>query len=432
MLFRIPISNGYKLTGYQVTVMSYIEKVDSELYEAIKKEAERQEYKLNLIASENYASRAVMEAQGSILTNKYAEGYSGKRYYGGCDFVDIAEDLAIDRAKKIFKAKYVNVQPHSGSGANMAVYFSVLKPEDTIMSMDLSNGGHLSHGSPVSFSGKLYNIVPYGVSKETEVLDYAELLEIAKECKPKMIVCGASAYPREIDFKQFREIADEVGAYLLADIAHIAGLVVAGVHQSPVPYADFVTTTTHKTLRGPRGGMIISRTEELATGINKAVFPGIQGGPLMHIIAAKAVAFKEAMSEKFIQDQIQTVKNAKALCKCLKEKGFDIVSGGTDNHLMLVNLNNMHITGKDAEISMSKAGIIANKNTVPFETRRPFITSGVRLGTPACTTRGMKEKEMELIADYIETAIKNPANETLLYETSGKVREFCSRFPVNC
>ncbi len=412
--------------------MSYIEKIDPELYEAIKREAERQEYKLNLIASENYASRAVMEAQGSILTNKYAEGYSGKRYYGGCDFVDIAEDLAIVRAKEIFKAKYVNVQPHSGSGANMAVYFSVLKPGDTIMSMDLSHGGHLSHGSPVSFSGKLYKIVPYGVSKETETLDYAELMEIAKECKPKMIVCGASAYPREIDFKQFREIADEVGAYLLADIAHIAGLVIAGVHQSPVPYADFVTTTTHKTLRGPRGGMIISRTEELAVGINKAVFPGIQGGPLMHIIAGKAVAFKEAMSENFIQDQIQTVKNAKTLCKCLKEKGFDIVSGGTDNHLMLVNLNNMHITGKDAEAAMSKAGIIANKNTVPFETRSPFITSGVRLGTPACTTRGMKEKEMELIADYIEIAIKNTANENLLSETSGKVRELCSRFPVYC
>jgi len=413
-------------------VMSYIEKIDPELYEAIKREAERQEYKLNLIASENYASRAVMEAQGSILTNKYAEGYSGKRYYGGCDFVDIAEDLAIVRAKEIFKAKYVNVQPHSGSGANMAVYFSVLKPGDTIMSMDLSHGGHLSHGSPVSFSGKLYKIVPYGVSKETETLDYAELMEIAKECKPKMIVCGASAYPREIDFKQFREIADEVGAYLLADIAHIAGLVIAGVHQSPVPYADFVTTTTHKTLRGPRGGMIISRTEELAVGINKAVFTGIQGGPLMHIIAGKAVAFKEAMSENFIQDQIQTVKNAKTLCKCLKEKGFDIVSGGTDNHLMLVNLNNMHITGKDAEAAMSKAGIIANKNTVPFETRSPFITSGVRLGTPACTTRGMKEKEMELIADYIEIAIKNTADEKLLSETSGKVRELCSRFPVYC
>lgn len=414
----------------QVTVMSYIEEIDPELYEAIKKEAERQEYKLNLIASENYASRAVMEAQGSIMTNKYAEGYSGKRYYGGCDYVDVAEDLAIARAKEIFNAKYVNVQPHSGSGSNMAVYFSVLQPGDTIMSMDLSHGGHLSHGSPVSFSGKLYNIVPYGVNKETEMLDYDELLKMAKECKPKMIVCGASAYPREIDFKKFREIADDVGAYLLADIAHIAGLVVAGVHQSPVPYADFVTTTTHKTLRGPRGGMIISRTEELAVGVNKAVFPGIQGGPLMHIIAGKAVAFKEAMSEDFKQDQAQTVKNAKTLCKCLKEKGFDIVSGGTDNHLMLVNLNNMNITGKDAEAALSKAGIIANKNTVPFETRSPFVTSGVRLGTPACTTRGMKEKEMELIADYIETAIKNAENDKLLSETSDKVKELCSRFPV--
>jgi glycine hydroxymethyltransferase len=412
--------------------MSYIEKIDPELSEAINKEAERQEYKLNLIASENYASKAVMEAQGSILTNKYAEGYSGKRYYGGCDFVDVAEDLAIARAKEIFNAKYVNVQPHSGSGANMAVYFSVLQPGDTIMSMDLSHGGHLSHGSPVSFSGKLYNVVPYGVSKETEMLDYSELLEKAKKCKPQLIVCGASAYPREIDFKQFREIADEVGAYLLADIAHIAGLVVAGVHQSPVPYADFVTSTTHKTLRGPRGGMIISRTEELAAKVDKAVFPGIQGGPLMHIIAGKAVAFKEAMSDQFKRDQVQTVKNAKTLCKCLKEKGFNIVSGGTDNHLMLVNLNNMNITGKDAEAALSKAGIIANKNTVPFETRSPFVTSGVRFGTPACTTRGMKEKEMEIIADYIETAIKNAENDNLLSEISDKVRELCSRFPVYC
>ncbi|MFI5382821.1 MAG: bifunctional serine hydroxymethyltransferase/L-allo-threonine aldolase [Methanosarcina thermophila] len=410
--------------------MSYIEKIDPELSEAINKEAERQEYKLNLIASENYASKAVMEAQGSILTNKYAEGYSGKRYYGGCDFVDVAEDLAIARAKEIFNANYVNVQPHSGSGANMAVYFSVLQPGDTIMSMDLSHGGHLSHGSPVSFSGKLYNVVPYGVSKETEMLDYSELLEKAKKCKPQLIVCGASAYPREIDFKQFREIADEVGAYLLADIAHIAGLVVAGVHQSPVPYADFVTSTTHKTLRGPRGGMIISRTEELAAKVDKAVFPGIQGGPLMHIIAGKAVAFKEAMSDQFKRDQVQTVKNAKTLCKCLKEKGFNIVSGGTDNHLMLVNLNNMNITGKDAEAALSKAGIIANKNTVPFETRSPFVTSGVRFGTPACTTRGMKEKEMEIIADYIEIAIKNAENDNLLSEISGKVRELCSKFPV--
>jgi glycine hydroxymethyltransferase len=412
--------------------MSYIEKVDPELFEAIEKEAERQEYKLNLIASENYASRAVMEAQGSIMTNKYAEGYSGKRYYGGCDFVDVAEDLAIARAKKIFKANYVNVQPHSGSGANMAVYFSVLQPGDTIMSMNLSHGGHLSHGSPVSFSGKLYKIVPYGVNKETEMLDYSELLKMAKKYKPKMIVCGASAYPREIDFKQFREIADDVGAYLLADIAHIAGLVIAGVHQSPVPYADFVTTTTHKTLRGPRGGMIISRTEELAVGVNKAVFPGTQGGPLMHIIAGKAVAFKEAMTEEFRQDQIQTVRNAKALCRSLKDRGFDIVSGGTDNHLMLINLNKLNITGKDAEAALSKAGIIANKNTVPFETRSPFITSGIRLGTPACTTRGMKEIEMELIAYYIEAAIKNAANERHLLEISGEVRELCSKFPVYC
>ncbi|MDD3042683.1 MAG: bifunctional serine hydroxymethyltransferase/L-allo-threonine aldolase [Methanosarcinaceae archaeon] len=410
--------------------MSYISEIDPELAEAIKNEAERQEYRLNLIASENYASRAVMEAQGSIMTNKYAEGYSGKRYYGGCDFVDVAEDLAIARAKEIFGAKYVNVQPHSGSGSNMAVYFSVLKPGDTIMSMDLSHGGHLSHGSPVSFSGQLYNIVPYGVSRETEMLDYSELLQLAKENRPQMIVCGASAYPRELDFKQFREIADEVGAYLLADIAHIAGLVVGGVHQSPVPYADFVTTTTHKTLRGPRGGMILTNDEVLAAKVNKAVFPGLQGGPLMHIIAAKAVAFKEAMGEQFRQDQSQTVKNAKALADCLMEKGFTLVSGGTDNHLMLVNLNNLDITGKDAEAALSKAGIIANKNTIPFETRSPFVTSGVRLGTPSCTTRGMKEKEMEIIADYIETAIKNAGNDSALAEVLSRVKELCAQFPV--
>ena len=371
--------------------MSYIEKIDPELSEAINKEAERQEYKLNLIASENYASKAVMEAQGSILTNKYAEGYSGKRYYGGCDFVDVAEDLAIARAKEIFNAKYVNVQPHSGSGANMAVYFSVLQPGDTIMSMDLSHGGHLSHGSPVSFSGKLYNVVPYGVSKETEMLDYSELLEKAKKCKPQLIVCGASAYPREIDFKQFREIADEVGAYLLADIAHIAGLVVAGVHQSPVPYADFVTSTTHKTLRGPRGGMIISRTEELAAKVDKAVFPGIQGGPLMHIIAGKAVAFKEAMSDQFKRDQVQTVKNAKTLCKCLKEKGFNIVSGGTDNHLMLVNLNNMNITGKDAEAALSKAGIIATKTRCPSNPQ-PICHERSKVRNPCLYHKGHEGK----------------------------------------
>lgn len=410
--------------------MSYISEIDPELAEAIKNEAERQEYRLNLIASENYASRAVMEAQGSVMTNKYAEGYSGKRYYGGCNFVDVAEDLAVARAKEIFGAKFANVQPHSGSGSNMAVYFSVLKPGDTIMSMNLSHGGHLSHGSPVSFSGQLYNIVPYGVSKENEKLDYSELLRIAKEKQPRMIVCGASAYPRQIDFKQFREIADEVGAYLLADIAHIAGLVVGGVHPSPVPYADFVTTTTHKTLRGPRGGMILTNDEELSAKVNKAVFPGLQGGPLMHIIAAKAIAFKEAMGEKFKQDQAQTVKNAGVLANCLMEKGFKLVSGGTDNHLMLVNLNNMDITGKDAEAALSKAGIIANKNTIPFETRSPFVTSGVRLGTPSCTTRGMKEKEMELVADFIETAIKNADDEATLANVRGNVKELCAQFPV--
>jgi glycine hydroxymethyltransferase len=409
--------------------MSYISEIDPEIADALKLEAGRQDYKLNLIASENYTSRAVMEAQGSIMTNKYAEGYSGKRYYGGCEFVDIAENLAIERAKALFGAEHVNVQPHSGSGANMAVYFSVLKLGDTIMSMDLSHGGHLSHGSPVNFAGQLYKIAPYGVDRETEALNYDALMEIAKESKPQIIVAGASAYPREIDFKRFREIADEVGAYLMADIAHIAGLVTAGVHQSPVPYADFVTTTTHKTLRGPRGGMIMCK-EEYAKGINKAIFPGIQGGPLMHIIAAKAVAFKEAQSLQFKKDQEQTVKNAKVLAANLNELGFDIVSGGTDNHLMLLNLNKFDITGKDAEVAMGKAGIILNKNTVPFETRGPFITSGIRIGTPAITTRGMTEKEMGEIAAHVETVIKNMDNETVLNSISGDIQQLCSRFPI--
>lgn len=409
--------------------MSHISETDPQIAEALEKEAERQDYKLNLIASENYTSRAVMEAQGSIMTNKYAEGYSGKRYYGGCDFVDIAEDLAIERAKEIFGAEHVNVQPHSGSGANMAVYFSVLKVGDTIMSMDLTHGGHLSHGSPVNFAGQLYNIVPYGVDKETEALDYDTLMELAKESKPKMIVAGASAYPREIDFKRFREIADEVGAYLLADIAHIAGLIAAGVHQSPVPYAHFVTTTTHKTLRGPRGGMIMCK-EEYAKGINKAIFPGIQGGPLMHIIAAKAVAFKEAQSQRYKDDQVQTVKNAKVLADKLIELGFDIVSGGTDNHMMLLNLNKFDLTGKDAEAAFSRAGIILNKNTIPFETRSPFITSGVRIGTPAVTTRGMKEPEMEEIAEMVATVIDNVDDEHVLDSVSADVEQLCSRFPI--
>lgn len=409
--------------------MSYISEIDPEIAEALKLEANRQDYKLNLIASENYTSRAVMEAQGSIMTNKYAEGYPGKRYYGGCEFVDIAENLARDRAKAIFGAEHVNVQPHSGSGANMGVYFSVLKPGDTIMSMDLSHGGHLSHGSPVNFAGQLYKIVPYGVSKETEALDYDALMEMAKQTKPRMIVCGASAYSRTLDFKRFKEIADEVGAYLLADIAHIAGLVAAGAHPSPVPYADFVTTTTHKTLRGPRGGMVMCK-EEYAKALDKAIFPGIQGGPLMHVIAAKAVAFKEAQSKQFRQDQEQTVKNAKMLAESLIERDFNIVSGGTDNHVMLLNLNKFDITGKDAEASMSKAGIILNKNTIPFETRSPFITSGIRIGTPASTTRGMKEMEMVDIAGFIENVILNIGNEQALMETSSDVEQLCSRFPI--
>ena len=409
--------------------MSYISEVDPEIAEALRLEANRQDYKLNLIASENYASRAVMEAQGSVMTNKYAEGYSGKRYYGGCDYVDIAEDLAIQRAKKIFGAEHVNVQPHSGSGANMAVYFSVLKVGDSIMSMDLSHGGHLSHGSPVNFAGQLYKIVPYGVDKETEALDYNALMAMAKASKPRMIVCGASAYSRTIDFKAFREIADEVDAYLLADIAHIAGLVAAGAHPSPVPYCDFVTTTTHKTLRGPRGGMVMCR-EEYAKDIAKAVFPGLQGGPLMHIIAAKAVAFKEAMSEQFKKDQFQTVSNARTLSDELQTSGFDIVSGGTDNHVMLINLNKFNVTGKEVEAGMSKAGIILNKNTIPFETRSPFITSGIRIGTPATTTRGMQEKEMKEIAGYIKTVIDNLGNETVLNSVNSDVEQLCSSFPI--
>ena len=409
--------------------MSYISEIDPEIAEALKLEANRQDYKLNLIASENYTSRAVMEAQGSIMTNKYAEGYPGKRYYGGCEFVDIAENLARDRAKAIFDAEHVNVQPHSGSGANMGVYFSVLKPGDTIMSMDLSHGGHLSHGSPVNFAGQLYNIVPYGVSKETEALDYDVLMEMAKQTKPHMIVCGASAYSRTLDFKRFREIADEVGAYLLADIAHIAGLVAAGAHPSPVPYADFVTTTTHKTLRGPRGGMVMCK-EEYAKALDKAIFPGIQGGPLMHIIAAKAVAFKEAQSKQFKQDQEQTVKNAKMLSESLIERDFNIVSGGTDNHVMLLNLNKFNITGKEAEAAMTKAGIILNKNTIPFETKSPFITSGIRIGTPASTTRGMKEREMVDIAGFIENVIANIGNDKILMEISSDVEQLVSRFPI--
>ncbi len=403
--------------------------IDPEIYEIMRHEVERQRNKLNLIASENYASRAVLQAQGSVMTNKYAEGYPGKRYYGGCEFVDEAENLAIERAKKLFKAEHVNVQPHSGSQANMAVYFAMLKYGDTIMSMDLSHGGHLSHGSPVNFSGKLFNIVPYGVSKETKTIDYDTLSELARKHKPKLIVSGASAYPRELDFKRFREIADEVDAFLLADIAHIAGLVVAGIHCDPVPYADFVTTTTHKTLRGPRGGMIMCKSE-YAKEIDKTVFPGIQGGPLMHVIAAKAVAFKEAMNKDFNEYQKQIVANSKKIASELSSRGYELVSGGTDNHLMLVDLTPLDITGKDAEAKLGDAGIILNKNTIPFETRSPFITSGIRIGTPAATTRGMKEKEMAVIAGAIDETLGNMNDAEKIKEIKKEIVELCKQFPI--
>jgi glycine hydroxymethyltransferase len=403
--------------------------IDPEIYEIMRHEIDRQRTKLNLIASENYASRAVLQAQGSVMTNKYAEGYPGKRYYGGCEFVDAAENLAIDRAKKLFKAEHINVQPHSGSQANMAVYFAMLKYGDTIMSMDLSHGGHLSHGSPVNFSGKLYKIVPYGVSRETRTIDYDDLSKIAKENKPKIIVAGASAYPREIDFKRFREIADEVGAFLLSDIAHIAGLVVAGMHCDPVPYSDFVTTTTHKTLRGPRGGMVMCR-QEYAKDIDKTVFPGIQGGPLMHVIAAKAVAFKEAMGREFNDYQKQIVKNGKKIAGELMIRGNELVSGGTDNHLMLVDLTPLGITGKEAEAKLGDAGIILNKNTIPFETKSPFITSGIRIGTPAATTRGMKEKEMIIIADAIDEVIRNINEANKIKEVKRTILDLCNQFPI--
>jgi glycine hydroxymethyltransferase len=409
--------------------MSYISDIDPEIAKALEDELDRQENKLNLIASENYTSKAVLEAQGSIMSNKYAEGYSGKRYYGGCEYVDVAEDLAIKRAKDLFGAEHVNVQPHSGSSANMGVYFAVLEPGDTIMGMDLSHGGHLTHGSPVNFCGKFYNIVSYGVNREAKTIDYDELMEMAKESNPKMIVAGASAYPREIDFAKFKEIADAVDAYLLADIAHIAGLIAAGIHQSPIPYADFVTSTTHKTLRGPRGGLIMCRAK-YAKDINKTIFPGIQGGPSMHTIAAKAVSFKEALTPDFNKYQRQIVINAKTLANDLIEKGYDIVSGGTDNHLMLIDLTKLGITGKDAEAALGRAGIITNKNTIPFETRSPFITSGVRIGTPAITTRGMKEQQMHIIADYIDIVLRHSSGDNKLEEIKQKIKQLCSQFPV--
>jgi len=402
---------------------------DPEIADTIRRETERQEYSLEFIASENFVSERVLEAQGSVLTNKYAEGYPGKRYYGGCQCVDVAEQLAIDRAKQLFGAEHVNVQPHSGSQANMAVYFAVCQPGDTVLGMNLAHGGHLTHGSPVNFSGKLFNIVPYGVKKETGYIDYDEVERLALEHKPKLIVVGASAYPRTLDFPAFRRIADQVGAVVMVDMAHIAGLVATGEHPSPVPYSEFVTTTTHKTLRGPRGGMILCR-EEFAKKLNSNIFPGIQGGPLMHVIAAKAVAFKEALSPEFKAYSAQVVKNAKALAAGLVNRGFNLVSGGTDNHLMLVDLSGTEITGKVAEETLEKAGITVNKNAVPFDTRSPFVTSGFRIGTPATTTRGLKEAEMDRVAAWIDRALKNIENAAELEVIRNEVRALCKQFPL--
>ncbi len=403
---------------------------DPEIAQSIKDETERENNTLEMIASENFVSREVQEAQGSVMTNKYAEGYPGKRYYGGCEFVDVAESLAIERAKKIFSADHVNVQPHSGSQANMAVYHAVLEPGDTILGMNLSHGGHLTHGCPVNFSGYTYNVVAYGVNEETELLDYEEIRKLAKENKPKLIVAGASAYPRIIDPVKFREIADEVGAKIMTDIAHPAGLVAAGLYPSPVPYSEFVTTTTHKTLRGPRGGMILCK-EEYAKDVNKKIFPGIQGGPLMHVIAAKAVAFKEALSSDFVTYQKQVIANAKHLAKFLSDNGIKIVSGGTDTHLMLLDLRPQDVTGKAFEEALERAGITVNKNTIPFETRSPFVTSGVRIGTPALTTRGMKEKEMEQIGAMIVQTLEKIEDEAFHKETRKKVRDLCDQFPLH-
>lgn len=415
--------------------MSNIKQNDPELYEALTSEAKRQAYKLELIASENFVSEAVLEAAGGVMTNKYAEGYPGKRYYGGCEHVDVAENLARDRAKELFGAEHVNVQPHSGSQANMAVYFSVLNPGDTVMGLDLSHGGHLTHGHPINFTGRLYNIVSYQVDPESEVIDYDALRKQVEEVKPKLIVAGASAYPRTLDFEKFREAADSVGAYLMVDIAHIAGLIVAGIHPSPVPFADFVTTTTHKTLRGPRGGMILCK-KKYAEELDKTVMPGIQGGPLMHIIAAKAVAFKEAMTDEFKSYQNQIVANAAQLAKALTEKGIKLVSGGTDTHLMLMSFigqkrgDGKKITGKMVERALDKASITANKNTVPFDPAKPFVTSGVRLGTPAVTTRGMKEAEMEQIAGFIARVVENLGNKEAYAVVAEEVRQLCEKFPL--
>ncbi len=409
--------------------MSALTRVDPDIAAAIRRETERQAGKLELIASENFVSEAVLEAQGCIMTNKYAEGYPGKRYYGGCEFVDVAETLAIERCKKLFGADHVNVQPHSGTQANMAVYFAVLDPGDTVLGMNLSHGGHLSHGSPANFSGRFYNVVAYGVDRETETIDFNEVEDQAKKHKPKMIVVGASAYPRAIDFRKFRDIADQVGAVIMADIAHIAGLVAAGLHPTPVPVCEFVTSTTHKTLRGPRGGIVMCR-EDYAKVLNSRVFPGTQGGPLMHIIAAKAVAFQEALRDDFKAYQTQIVKNARTLAETLQGEGFRLVSGGTDNHLMLVDLTPQDITGKEAQETLDRMGITVNKNGIPFDTKGPMVTSGIRIGTPAVTTRGMKEEEMRAIGRLIAAALRHKDDEKRLETLREEVRALCARFPL--
>lgn len=409
--------------------MKNLSQQDSQLYAAMQDELKRQRTKIELIASENFVSEAVMEAQGSVLTNKYAEGYPGRRYYGGCEHVDVVENIARDRAKEIFGAEHVNVQPHSGAQANMAVYFTILDQGDTVLGMNLSHGGHLTHGSPVNFSGVQYNFVEYGVDEDTHTINYDVVLEKAREHKPKLIVAGASAYPRAIDFKRFREIADEVGAYLMVDMAHIAGLVAAGLHQNPVPYADFVTTTTHKTLRGPRGGMILCK-EEFAKKIDKSIFPGIQGGPLMHVIAAKAVAFGEALQDSFKDYAQNIISNANRLAEGLNKEGIDLVSGGTDNHLLLVDLRSLGLTGKVAEKVLDDIGITVNKNTIPFDPESPFVTSGVRIGTAAVTSRGFGHEEMDEIASIIAFTLKNHEDEAKLEEASKRVEDLTSKFEL--
>lgn len=412
--------------------MSELKKVDLEIFEAVERETSRQQNHLELIASENFVSKAVLEAQGSVLTNKYAEGYAGKRYYGGCEYIDQVENIAKERLKKLFNVKYVNVQPHSGSQANMGAYRALLNPNDKILGMALDHGGHLTHGYKLSFSGQDYQSFSYGVSSDTETIDYEELERIALEVKPQLIVAGASAYPREIDFKRFKEIADKVGAYLMVDMAHIAGLVAAGLHQNPCDYADIVTSTTHKTLRGPRGGIILTNNEEIAKKIDKNVFPGIQGGPLMHVICAKAVAFKEALSEDFITYQQQVIKNAKALANVFIELGYHVISNGTDNHLLLLDVKSKTgLNGKQSEELLGTVNITVNKNTIPNDTEKPFLASGVRIGTPAITTRGFKEEDMVVIAKLIDKALSNPENQEILNSVKEEVIALCKKYPLN-